>query len=281
MERIAIVAGLRDALADLPRPLGLVPTMGALHEGHMSLVRQARADNATVAATIFVNPLQFGANEDLARYPRSTDQDLAMLEREGVDVVFTPPADEMYTPRFATTVHVAGPSQRYEGDVRPGHFDGVATVVTKLLLQSLPDVAYFGRKDAQQAAVVRRLVRDLDIPVRLHVVPTYREHDGLAASSRNAYLTPDERAAAPALFRALSACRDRYRSGVQDADRLIAGCRTMLAAEPRFQTIDYVALVDEETFAPWSGQGPCLMIAAVRMGRTRLIDNVVLEGVVE
>lgn len=277
MHRVTTVDELRRVLADLPRPLGLVPTMGALHEGHMALVRQACTDNASVVATIFVNPLQFGANEDLDRYPRPIERDLEMLSNEGVDVLFTPPPDEMYKPGFVTTVHVGGPSEGYEGEVRPGHFDGVTTVVTKLLLQSLPDAAYFGRKDAQQVAVVRRMVQDLDIPVQLQVIPIHREHDGLASSSRNVYLTAEERTAAPTLYRALSAARDRYRSGVQDADKLIAATRSTLEGEPLFKAIDYVALVDQETFAPWTGKGPCLMIAAVRIGKVRLIDNVVLD----
>jgi pantoate--beta-alanine ligase len=277
MRRVTTVEDYRKALSELPRPLGLVLTMGALHQGHMTLVRQARADNASVAATIFVNPLQFGANEDLDRYPRPIERDLDMLAAGGVDLVFTPTVEEMYKPGFGTAVQVGGPSQGYEGDVRPGHFTGVATVVTKLLLQALPDVAYFGRKDAQQVAVVRRLVQDLDIPVRLHVMPIHREPDGLAMSSRNAYLTLEERVAAPTLFRALSSARDRYRSGTQTADKLIEGVRAILDSEPRFERIDYVAIVDEETFTPWSGKGPALLAAAVRIGKVRLIDNVVLD----
>ena len=277
MQQVSTVADLRAVLGKLPRPLGLVPTMGALHEGHLSLVRQARRDNETVMATIFVNPTQFGPSEDLGRYPRPIERDLSLLAAERVDVVFTPSADEMYPDGFATTVHVDGPSVGYEGDIRPEHFEGVATVVSKLLLQSLPDVAYFGRKDAQQAAVVRRLVSDLDIPVAIEVMPTVREGDGLAVSSRNAYLTAEQRAAAPVLFRALSAARDRYHSGEQDAVALEAGCRALIASEPMIESVDYVALVDADTFEVWSGRGPCLMIAAVRMGTLRLLDNVVLD----
>jgi pantoate--beta-alanine ligase len=183
----------------------------------------------------------------------------------------------MYGADFATTVHVDGPALGFEGAERPGHFDGVATVVAKLLVQSQADVAYFGRKDAQQAAVIRRLVRDLDIPVRVEVLPTIREYDGLAVSSRNAYLTPEQRAAAPALFLALSAMRDRFHSGVQDAQELVGGVRALLAREPLMASVEYVAVVDPETFAAWSGGGACLLIAAVRMGDVRLIDNVVLD----
>jgi len=277
MRQVSTVAELREAVADLVRPVGLVPTMGALHEGHVSLVRQAREDNASVIATIFVNPAQFGPAEDLARYPRPLKRDLELLTDEGVDLVFTPEVGEVYGAGFATTVHVDGPALGLESDERPGHFDGVATVVAKLLVQSGADVAYFGRKDAQQAAVIRRLVRDLDIPVRVDVLPTIREHDGLAVSSRNAYLTPEERAAAPALFLALSAMRDRFHSGVQDARELDAACRALLAREPLITSVDYVALVDPDSFDVWPGRGACLLVAAVRMGGVRLIDNVVLD----
>jgi pantoate--beta-alanine ligase len=277
MLQVSTVAELRAAVAGLARPVGLVPTMGALHAGHMSLVRQAREDNASVVATIFVNPTQFAPTDDLARYPRPLVEDLALFAGEQVDVVFTPDVGEMYGADFATTVRVDGPTRGFEGDERPGHFDGVATVVTKLLLQSQADVAYFGRKDAQQAAVIRRLVRDLDIPARVEILPTIREYDGLAVSSRNVYLAPEERAAAPALFLALSAMRDRFHSGVQDATELTAGVRVLLARQPLVGAIEYVALVDADTFAAWSGRGACLLIAAVRVGSVRLIDNVVLD----
>lgn len=277
MLQVSTVPELRAALQDMSRPVGLVPTMGAVHEGHLSLVRQARADCATVVATIFVNPTQFGEAADLERYPRPFEKDLALLEREGVDLVFTPSVDEMYKPGFTSVVHLDGPALGFEGEARSGHFDGVATVVAKLLLQSLPDVAYFGRKDAQQVAVVRRLASDLDIPVTIAVMPTIREHDGLAISSRNVTLSEEQRRAAPAFFLALSAMRDRYRSGMQDAAKLEEGCRALLAQEPLFETVDYVALVDEQTFEPWTGVGPCLLVAAVRMGDVRLIDNVVLD----
>lgn len=277
MLRVWTVTELRAALQSMPRPVGLVPTMGAVHEGHLSLVKQARSDNATVVATIFVNPTQFDETQDLEHYPRPIEQDLALLESEGVDLVFTPSTDEMYHPGFMTTIHIEGPAREFEGAARPGHFDGVATVVAKLLLQSLPEVVYFGRKDAQQVAVVRRLVSDLDIPVALAVMSTIREHDGLAMSSRNVTLSEDQRRAAPALFLALSAMRDRYRSGMQSAVQLKEGCRALLTQELLFDLVDYVALVDEETFIPWGGTGSCLLVAAVRMGSVRLIDNVVLD----
>ena len=276
MQQVATVAALRAALRDAPRPAGLVPTMGALHEGHLSLVRAARDECATVVATIFVNPTQFGPGEDLERYPRSLFGDLALLEREGVDYVFTPSVEEMYPPGFWTTVHLDGPALPLEGEARPGHFDGVATVVAKLLLQSLPERAYFGRKDGQQTAVVRRLARDLDIPTEIVVVPTVREPDGLAMSSRNAYLTPEERAAAPVVFRALSAARDRFHAGQQDMAALEDAARRMIEASP-FASVEYVAGVDPDTMEPWSGRGLCMLAAAVRIGQVRLIDNVILD----
>ena len=276
MRQVETVAALRAALRDAPRPVGLVPTMGALHDGHLALVRAARSECATVAATIFVNPTQFGPNEDLDRYPRSLAADLALLEREGADCVFTPSVDEMYPAGFTTTVHMDGPALPLEGAARPGHFAGVATVVAKLLLQSLPDRAYLGRKDGQQMAVVRRLVRDLDIPVEIVAVPTVREADGLAMSSRNAYLTPEQRAAAPVVFRALSASRDRFRAGQQDVAALEDAARRMIEASS-LASVEYVAGVDPDTMAPWSGRGPCMLAAAVRIGSVRLIDNVILD----
>ena len=276
MREVETVAALRAALRDAPRPLGLVPTMGALHDGHLALVRVAREECATVAATIFVNPTQFGPNEDLDRYPRSLATDLAMLEGEGVDCVFTPSVDEMYPAGFTTVVHLDGPALPLEGAARPGHFDGVATVVAKLLLQSLPDRAYLGRKDGQQTAVVRRLVRDLDIPTEIVLVPTVREADGLAMSSRNAYLTPEQRAAAPVVFRALLASRDRFRAGQQDMAALEDAARRMIEASP-LASVEYVAGVDPDTMEPWAGGGPCMLAAAVRIGSVRLIDNVILD----
>ncbi len=276
MRQVSTVAALRSALRDAPRPLGLVPTMGALHDGHLALVRAAREECAAVAATIFVNPTQFGPNEDLDRYPRSLAADLTLLEQEGVDCVFTPSVDEMYPAGFTTIVHLDGPALPLEGTARPGHFDGVATVVAKLLLQSLPDRAYLGRKDGQQTAVVRRLVRDLDIPTEIVVVPTVREADGLAMSSRNAYLTPEQRAAAPVVFRALSASRDRFRAGLQDVAALEDAARSMIEASP-LASVEYVAGVDPDTMEPWGGVGPCMLAAAVRIGSVRLIDNVILD----
>lgn len=276
MRRLSTVAELRTALREAPRPLGLVPTMGALHAGHVSLIRAARSECAAVAVSIFVNPAQFGPDEDLERYPRPLDADLALLEREGADYAFTPPSEEMYPSGFATLVHMEGPAPPLEGAARPGHFDGVATVAAKLLLQAQPDRAYFGQKDGQQVAVIRRLVRDLNIPTEILALPTVREPDGLATSSRNAYLTAEERRAAPALYKALAASRDKFRAGQQNAAELEAACRAMIEASP-VASVEYVAAVDPETMAPWSGRGPCMLAAAARIGNVRLIDNVLLE----
>lgn len=276
MRRIETVAELRTALRDAPRPLGLVPTMGALHAGHVSLIRAARSECATVAVSIFVNPAQFGPDEDFERYPRPLAADLALLEREGADYAYTPSPEEMYPPGFATSIHIEGPALPLEGAARPGHFDGVATAVAKLLLQAQPDKAYFGQKDAQQVAVIRRLVRDLNIPTEIAALPTVREPDGLAVSSRNAYLTAEERIVAPSLYRALAAARDKFRAGQQNAAELEAACREMIEASP-LMAAEYVAAVDPETMAPWGGRGPCMLAAAARIGSVRLIDNVLLE----
>ena len=276
MRRLSTVAELRAALRESPRPLGLVPTMGALHAGHVSLIRAARSECAAVAVSIFVNPRQFGPDEDLERYPRSQDADLALLEREGADYAFTPSTEEMYPPGFAASVHIEGPALPLEGAARPSHFNGVATVVAKLLLQAQPDRAYFGQKDGQQVAVIRRLVRDLDIPAEIAALPTAREADGLAVSSRNAYLTAEERSAAPVVHRALAAARDKFRAGQQNAAELEAACRGIIEASP-LASAEYVAAVDPETMAPWSGRGPCMLAAAARIGNVRLLDNVLLE----
>lgn len=259
--------------------VGLVPTMGYLHEGHRSLIRIARRECDLVVVSIFVNPLQFGPSEDLDRYPRDLDGDLAACRDEGADVVFAPTAEEMYphgTP--VTTVHVAGLTDSLCGAFRPGHFDGVTTVVTKLLAITGPCRAYFGRKDAQQLAVVDRMVADLDLPVIVVGCPLVREADGLALSSRNAYLGAADRRAAPALYRALFAAAGEARAGERDARRLVATARRILDGEPRI-TIEYLECVDTETLRPIEHLvSGALLAAAVRLGATRLIDNVVLES---
>jgi pantoate--beta-alanine ligase len=257
------IADVREAL---PREgVGLVPTMGALHAGHIALFDAARRENDTVAASIFVNPAQFGEGEDFERYPRDEEADAAAAEAAGVDFLFVPTAAEMYPHGFDTWVEVEGLSKGAEGDARPGHFRGVATVCLKLFNIVRPDRAYFGQKDAQQAAVVERLVADLNLELEIRVVPTVREEDGLAVSSRNAYLSAEEREAAAALPKALRAGEEAQRRG---ADPLEAA-RTVLAAAPGVEP-EYVELARLD--------GRVYLLAAARAGRTRLIDNVVLEG---
>jgi len=231
MKIVTTLPELRTARLLLPGPVGFVPTMGFLHTGHISLAQAARAECTSVAASIFVNPTQFGPNEDLARYPRDLPRDLALLEAAGVDLVWTPTKEVMYPPGFQTWVEVEGLTRRLEGEVRPGHFRGVTTVVAKLFNAVGPDKAYFGQKDAQQAAVVRRMTKDLDFPVEIVVCPTLREADGLAMSSRNTYLNPAERQAATVLFRALSAAKLAYDSGERGAEKLCALVRATVATE--------------------------------------------------
>jgi len=292
------IAEARAALRSLPRPLGFVPTMGALHEGHLSLVDAAQARCASVAASVFVNPTQFGQGEDIDAYPRD-DADFALLEARGAQAVFAPSPAEMYPDGFATGVTVRGPLvDAYEGAARPGHFDGVALVVAKLLGVVQPDVLFLGEKDAQQLAVLRRVVRDLDLPVEVAAVPTVREPDGLAMSSRNRYLTAEQRAVAPDLYRALLAGRAAAGEPASapkdvivavtsalvlpafplDEDERLAALRGEAPpAAPRFD-IDYIAIVDADTFVPQTTLGPrSLLIAAASLGSTRLIDNVPLH----
>jgi len=250
------------------KSIGLVPTMGALHAGHMGLVEAARGENDVVVVSVFVNPLQFGPNEDLDRYPRDWDRDAKMLREAEVDAVYRPTAEEMYPPDSSTRVHVSGVTDTLEGAARPGHFEGVATVVTKLLAAVQPDRAYFGQKDAQQVAVVRRLVRDLDLGVEIRVVPIVREPDGLALSSRNVYLSPAERCAAAGISAALREAAAAYGSGERDPIKLRAHIAGRLSLEPLVQ-VEYAELVDPATF-----QKPgTLAVIAVRVGKTRLIDN--------
>lgn len=255
------------------RIVGLVPTMGALHEGHFSLVRAARAQCSTVVVSIFLNPLQFGPNEDLAKYPRRMEEDCAALESLGVDFVFSPEPAEMYPPGFRTSVRVGGLSELLEGRSRPGHFDGVATVVLKLMEVVQPAFSYFGRKDAQQARIIRQMVADLAVPTEVVVCPIIREPDGLALSSRNAYLNPDERRAAAALYRSLETARNRICAGERSPEQILNAMRETLRREPMLRP-DYVEIVDAETLAPMSVlRGQCLILMAVRAGQTRLIDN--------
>ena len=264
---------------ELRGSVGLVPTMGALHDGHLSLVRAARAGNDAVAASIFVNPAQFGPGEDLAKYPRSLAKDLARLDAEGVDLVFAPEAASVYPPGFQTWV-VPGPlAEPLEGARRPGHFRGVLTVVSKLFHVIEPDRAYFGQKDAQQAILIRRMAADLDFSVGIVVCPIVRERDGLALSSRNDYLTPEERHAAPVLFRSLRAVSAAWGAGERGGERLRETARAVLATEP-LAAPDYVSAADPETLAEiGTATGPALVSMAVRFGSTRLLDNILLpEG---
>ena len=276
MEIVRTVAAMRAAVAG--RRVGFVPTMGYLHEGHLSLVREARARADVVVVSIFVNPTQFGPNEDLARYPRDLERDVAMLSKEGVDLVFAPEANEIYPAGARTFVEVEGLSDRLEGASRPGHFRGVATVVTKLFEIVRPEVAVFGQKDAQQALVIRRMVRDLMIDVEVVVAPTKRDEDGVALSSRNVYLSADEQRAAGAIPRALAAARRALAQGERDPERIVAAARAVLDAEPLLR-LDYLALVDAETLDPLErARGEMLLAVAVFAGKTRLIDNEVLAS---
>ena len=260
----------------VPRTVGFVPTMGALHAGHRSLVATASQRCGIVAASIFVNPTQFGPNEDFTRYPRTLDEDCRMLEAEGVDVVFTPAVETMYPTGAATFVEVEGISQRLDGASRPGHFRGVATVVAKLFAIVQPDFAFFGQKDAAQVAVLRKMVHDLDFPLELIVCPTVRESDGLAMSSRNRYLSPQERKQALSISSALLAAQAQVNHGQENASVLLQSMREVLQQEPGVR-VDYLAVVDPDTLLPLEdvSRGGLLAIAAY-VGTTRLIDNILL-----
>jgi pantoate--beta-alanine ligase len=263
------LAAIRARLAP---PVGLVPTMGALHDGHRALIRRCRAECASVVTSIFVNPTQFGRADDFERYPRDEASDLASCEAEGVDLVFAPRLEAMYPPGATTRVEVGALGDVLEGAVRPGHFQGVATVVTILLSLVRPDRAYFGQKDGQQSVIVQRLVRDLGMPAEVVIVPTVREPDGLALSSRNAYLGPAERAAAPVLRRALRAALASHDAGERDAARLRDVMRAELATEP-LAVPDYVSVADSRTLVELEHvDGPALLSLAVRFPSTRLID---------
>jgi len=276
-----IVAGIREVRAwraSAPEPLGLVPTMGFLHAGHISLVERARRENASVAASIFVNPTQFGPKEDLTRYPRDLPRDLRLLEDAGCDLVFAPEVAEMYPPGADTLVVPGKVAEPLEGARRPGHFRGVATVVVKLLNIVRPARAYFGEKDAQQLAVIRATVRHLDMAVEIVGCPIVREPDGLAMSSRNSYLTPEERRAAPVLFRALGAAGELWQHGERDGDRLRTAMGGVVESEP-LARLDYASVADPESFGEVGrASGTVLLLLAVFLGKARLIDNLRLEA---
>ena len=275
MQVVDAILPARAAFGAVPRPLGFVPTMGALHRGPLELVRAARAACRTVAVSLFVNPLQFGPDEDFARYPRDLAGDCRQLEEAGVDLVFAPERETMYPPGFSTSVDVGEIGARYEGAVRPGHFRGVATVVLKLLNVVRPDALFLGQKDAQQTAVLRRMVRDLDLDVRVEIVPTVREADGLALSSRNAYLSAAQRAVAPTLQRVL---RELYAAlergdGKENAVRAARGLLDPAA------TLDYLDVVDADTFEPLDApRAGAFVVGAARFGQTRLLDNIWLPA---
>jgi pantoate--beta-alanine ligase len=277
------IASFRTSRAALLEPVGFVPTMGYLHEGHLALVREAKRRGRSVVVSLFVNPSQFSPSEDLAAYPRDLDRDLEFLEAEGVDLVFAPDAPEMYPDGFNTWVTVEELARRLEGAERPTHFRGVATVVAKLFLIVRPQIAVFGQKDAQQALVVRRLVDDLGFEVELVVAPTVREPDGLAMSSRNTYLTPEERSAAPILHRSLLLAQSRYADGVRDASAIRAAMEALIASEPLVRPI-YVSIADVKTMRELETiDRKAVVSLAARLGKARLIDNVVLppgEGLV-
>jgi pantoate--beta-alanine ligase len=278
MRTLRTIASLREHLRAARaqgRTIGLVPTMGAFHAGHVSLMERARAEADDVVVSLFVNPTQFGPSEDLAAYPRDEARDAAIAEQAGVDVLFAPPVEEVYPDGFQTTVTVGALAEPLEGAQRPGHFDGVATVVTKLLNMVGPDVAYFGQKDAQQALIVRRVARDLDIPTRIEVCPTVREADGLALSSRNAYLAPAERERAIALRRALDAAEQAIAAGERDAGAVATAAHA--AMEPFGVEPEYLALVASESLQPVDRiDGEILVALAARVGRARLIDNTLI-----
>jgi len=276
MEVVSSVADLRAARARLSAPVGLVPTMGYLHEGHLSLARRARSENESTIATIFVNPTQFDPHEDIARYPRDLQGDLDLLAREGMDLVFAPPVEEVYPPDFRTYVVVEGITGRLEGASRPHHFRGVATVLCKIFNLTKPSRAYFGEKDAQQFRVIRQMVRDLNFDLEIVPCPTVREPDGLAMSSRNAYLNPEERQAATVLYRALAAARRSFAQGERDAGRLRAAMHAVLDGEPLAQ-VDYISVADPDGLQELERvEKRALASLAVFIGSIRLIDNVVL-----
>ncbi len=276
MRTVTTLSELRNARAALPEPVGLVPTMGYLHEGHLSLVRRARSECASVAVSIFVNPTQFGPNEDLSSYPRDLARDLRLLEEEAVDLVWAPTPEGMYPAGFQTWVTVENVAQPLEGKMRPGHFRGVATVVAKLFNSVQPQRAYFGQKDAQQAVVIRQMARDLSFPLDIVLCPIVREPDGLAMSSRNAYLDAEERQAALVLYRGLSAGRDAYESGERNAARLRRIVTEVIGSEP-LAHLQYVSCAHPDTLEELETvTDQALLSLAVHVGRTRLIDNVIL-----
>ncbi len=276
MQVVETLKELRQSRSRLKGPLGLVPTMGYLHEGHLSLVRRAHQESASVAVSIYVNPSQFGPQEDLTKYPRDLSRDLELLRKESVDLVWVPTDEVMYPPDYQTWILVEGVTQPLEGAIRLGHFRGVATVVSKLFISVQPDKAYFGQKDAQQAAVIRQMTRDLNFPINIVVCPTIREPDGLAMSSRNVYLDPEERRAAVVLSRALFKAKASFEAGERDTAHLRQVVLSTLATEP-LVNVQYVSCAHPDTLQELDGPVEhALLSLAVTIGRTRLIDNVIV-----
>ena len=277
MQVVGPIFELRAVRQKLSGTVGFVPTMGFLHEGHLALVKQARIENSAVIVSIYVNPAQFGPRGDFGSYPRELNRDLELLREEGVDIVFVPSDDEMYPPEFSSWVDVEKVTERLEGASRPGHFRGVATIVAKLFSIVQPSRAYFGQKDAQQVAVIKRMVADLNMGIEIVVVTTVRESDGLAMSSRNIYLSPGERQAATILFKALTLARQLVRSGEKDGEKIRRQMISLIQKEPLAQ-IDYVSIADAKTLEELNlVNRPALASLAVRIGKTRLIDNMPLE----
>jgi len=274
MKIVKTIADFKKLRPKLTAPLGFIPTMGYLHEGHLVLVRQARAENSSVAVSIFVNPTQFGPHEDFKQYPHHPERDLALLEKEGVDIIFMPPAEEMYPPGFNSWVEVGKLAEKLEGAARPGHFRGVATVVAKLFNIVRPDRAYFGQKDAQQLLVIKKMAADLDMGIEVVAVPTVREPDGLAMSSRNTYLSVEERKQAVVLYQALTLAQRLYADGEKDAEAISRQMTALIGQQP-LADIEYISIADAETLDELDKvKPPALISMAVRFGKTRLIDNV-------
>jgi pantoate--beta-alanine ligase len=277
MRVVETIAEMKQLRQQITGPLGFVPTMGYLHEGHIAGVKRAREENPTVAVSIYVNPTQFGPSEDFDSYPRDTDRDLSMLEKEKTDIVFMPSGDDMYPPKYDSWVEVGEISHRLEGASRPTHFRGVTTIVNKLFNIVQPTKAYFGQKDAQQVAVLKKMVKDLNMNLEIVVYPTVRESDGLAMSSRNSYLKPDERQAAAVLYQSLKLAKQLYRQGEKDAEKIRREMKELISKQPQAD-IDYISIANNETLEELTEvKPPALVSLAVKIGKPRLIDNILLE----
>lgn len=277
MKVIETITEMKQLRQQITGALGFVPTMGYLHEGHIAGVKRAKEENPTVAVSIYVNPTQFGPSEDFGSYPRDTERDLSMLEKEKTDIVFMPAGDDMYPPNYDSWVEVGEISHHLEGASRPTHFRGVTTIVNKLFNIVQPTKAYFGQKDAQQVTVLKKMVKDLNMNLEIVVYPTVREPDGLAMSSRNSYLKPDERQAAAVLYQSLKLAKKLYRQGEKDAEKISREMKELISKQPQAD-IDYISIADNETLEELTEvKPPALVSLAVKIGKPRLIDNIVLE----